>query len=211
MNTGIFSGSFNPIHIGHLALANWMCEFCAIDELWFVVSPKNPQKDESELIDESVRLQMVEAAIAGYPKFKASDFEFALPRPSYTIHTLYALRDTYPDRDFHLIIGADNWHKICQWKDYRTLVETFPMLIYPRKGYDIAIPEVYPHIKKVDAPLLEVSSTFIRQSLKNGKDIRFFLPETIRDRQMDLLRYTLQPSHHAQHNDHGESGCKGKY
>lgn len=180
MITGIFPGSFNPIHIGHLALANWICEFCDMDELWFMVTPQNPQKDASDLIDENIRLQMVRASVAGYPKFKASDFEFALPRPFYTIHTLYALRKAYSGRDFRLIIGADSWHNIHQWKDSDALVETYPILIYPRKGYETTIPEGYSHIQKVDAPLFEVSSTFIRQSLSCGKDIRYFLPEAIR-------------------------------
>ena len=180
MTIGIFSGSFNPIHIGHLALANWICEFCAMDEIWFLVSPQNPFKQESELMDEQIRLRMVEAAIAGYPKFKASDFEFSLPRPSYTINTMQALKKTFPNRNFHLIMGADSWNSISGWKDYRLLINTFPLLVYPRKGYEIKIPQDCTTIKEVKAPLMEVSSTFIRQSLKEGKDIRFFLPEALR-------------------------------
>ena len=181
MVTGIFSGSFNPIHIGHLALANWICEFCGFDELWFLVSPQNPLKNKSDLIDKKKRLEMIETSIAGYPKFKASDFEFSLPRPSYTINTLQALRKTYMDRTFHLILGADSWNNISMWKDHNVLISDFPILIYPRKGYDIEIPEKYSNIKKVDAPLIEVSSSFIRQAIKKGKDIRYFLPEAVRE------------------------------
>ena len=181
MVTGIFSGSFNPIHIGHLALANWICEYGGMDEIWFLVTPQNPFKKESDLMDEKIRLQLVESAIAGYTKFRASDFEFSMPRPSYTINTLFALRKSFPDRAFHLIIGADSWNSITDWKDCQTLIAEFPMLIYPRKGYEVEISENQTKIKKVEAPLIEISSTFIRQSLKDGKDVRFFLPEALRD------------------------------
>ena len=187
MITGIFSGSFNPIHIGHLAVANWICEFCDIDELWFLVSPQNPLKNKSDLINEQKRLKMTEASIAGYPKFKASDFEFSLPRPSYTINTLQSLRKTYPEKIFKLIMGADSWSNISKWKDYEALISEFPILIYPRKDSEIVIPNKYPNIKKLDAPLIEISSSFIRQSIKEGKDIRFFLPEAIREIKNHIL------------------------
>ena len=108
MKTGIFSGSFNPVHIGHLALANYLCEYEGLDEVWFLVTPHNPLKEEDELMDDTFRLKLVQLAIAGYPKFKASDIEFNLSRPSYTIHTLDKLKETYPDREFHLIIGSDS-------------------------------------------------------------------------------------------------------
>lgn len=180
LKTGIFSGSFNPIHIGHLALANWLCEFEELDEVWFLVTPHNPIKSPRELIDDRLRLEMAQAAVAAYPKFQASDFEFSLPKPSYTIDTLQALEKAYPDREFYFIMGADNWHFIERWKDYRTLIDSYPMLIYPRKGFEISIPPSHPHIRKANAPLMEISSTFIRESYKAGKDIRFFLPEPVR-------------------------------
>ena len=180
LNTGIFSGSFNPVHIGHLALANWLCEFAGLDEVWFVITPHNPLKDRSNLMDDRLRYELVEASIAGYPKFKASDFEFSLPQPTYTIDTLRALEKTYPDRQFHFIMGADNWASIKRWKESDQLISNYPILVYPRKGYEIQIPSDIPSIRKVDAPLIEISSTFIRKALKEGKDIRFFLPEAVR-------------------------------
>ena len=123
-------------------------------------------------MDDQLRYELVEASIAGYPKFKASDFEFTLPQPTYTIDTLRALEKTYPDRQFHFIMGADNWASIRRWKESDQLITHYPILIYPRKGYEM---------RKADAPLMEISSTFIRESLKAGKDVRFFLPEAIRN------------------------------
>lgn len=181
LKTGIFSGSFNPVHIGHLALANWLCEFAGLDELWFLITPHNPLKKRDELMDDRLRYEMVEASIAGYPKFRVSDVEFTLPQPTYTINTLRTLARKYPDREFHFIMGADNWAHIARWKESEALITGYPILIYPRKGYEIQIPEHLPNVRYVSAPLIEISSTFIRQAITAGKDVRFFLPEAIRN------------------------------
>ena len=199
---GIFSGSFNPIHIGHLALANWLCEYVDLAEIWFLVTPQNPLKDKEELMDYELRYNMVKEAIDGYSKFKVNDIECYLPIPSYTIDTLRALKKEYPNFLFHLIIGSDSWANINLWKDALSLINEFPIIIYPRKNFEqtdiLQLPHNHqedisivhyplstvnyqlPYILQVDAPLLDISSSFIRAAIKEGKDIRFFLPEATR-------------------------------
>lgn len=180
MNIGIFSGSFNPVHIGHLILANYIVEYSDIDEVWFVVSPHNPLKEIDKLSDENIRLEMVNRALAGYPKLKACDFEFSLPRPSYTITTLEALQKKYPEHDFTLIIGADNWSTFENWMEHDVILEKFPIMVYPRLGYRISIPnKLKTKVEAVDTPIIEISSTFIREALKAGKNIKSFLPEGV--------------------------------
>lgn len=181
IRTGIFGGTFNPIHLGHLALANYLCEENWVDELWFLITPQNPFKQEQTLLDNHLRMKMVEAAIADYPRFKASDFEFTLPRPSYTVTTLQKLSETYPDREFVLIIGADNWAAFDKWKSPEEILRNHRILVYPRPGYEINPHELPAQVKVVNTPLLEISSTFIRESIASGKDIRYFLhPEVYR-------------------------------
>lgn len=178
---GIYSGSFNPVHIGHLALANYLCEFEGVDEVWFLVTPHNPLKEQGELMDDELRLRLVQLAVEGYPRFRASDFEFHLPRPSYSIHTLEALRRSYPDTEFTLIIGSDNWLCFDRWFEAKRIVSEFGLLIYPRPGYEVDEDMLPPHVRIVHAPCIEVSSTFVRQALRQGKDVRFFLPAKVYD------------------------------
>lgn len=179
-NIGVFSGSFNPIHIGHVILANYIVEFTEIDEVWFLVSPQNPLKETVGLLDEKERFAMVEMALEGYPNLKASDFEISLPRPSYTIHTLEALEKAYPANIFTLIIGADNWSNFDKWKDYDKMMQEYPIKVYPRIGYRIAIPtKLRNKVEALDSPVIEISSTFVRESLVARKDIRSFLPDGV--------------------------------
>lgn len=179
IKTGIYSGSFNPIHIGHLALANWLCEYTDLEEVWFMVTPHNPLKDKRNLLDGSIRLELVRIATSDYPHFQVSDLEFTMPQPSYTYATLSALRNKFEDREFCLIMGADNWQIFGQWKNHDNIMNEFPIYIYPRNGYKIVIPENCKNANAVPAPIIEISSTFIRNSIKAGKDIRFFLPEKV--------------------------------
>lgn len=180
MKIGIFSGSFNPIHIGHMVLANFITEFTDIDEVWFLVTPRNPLKEDTVLLDENTRLEMTKLALADYPKLKASDFEFSLPRPSYTVHTLEALSEAYPENTFALIIGADNWEAFDRWRDFEEILQQYKIYVYPRFGYRISISKKWKeNVEALNSPVIEISSTFIREALNKGKDMYAFLPESV--------------------------------
>ena len=191
---GIYSGSFNPIHIGHLALANWLCEYTELAEIWFVVSPQNPFKMQQELLPDEFRLQMVYDAIGDYPRFRVSDVELRLPRPSYTIDTLTALSRLHPDCEFHLIIGSDNWAHFGSWKMAGEILARYNLIIYPRPGYPM--PEVAPttSIRLVEAPVLEISSSYIRTAIAEGRDLRFFLPEAVRGYWAEIKQWMREHS-----------------
>ncbi len=179
---GIFGGSFNPIHVGHLALANYLCEFGGLDSVWFLVTPQNPLKRQDDLLDDCHRLELARMAIQDYAKFHVSDFEFSLPRPSYTIHTLQALKVAYPENEFHLIMGSDNWKVFNLWHHPQQLLAENRLIIYPRPGFPVDASGLPSQVRLVKAPLLDVSSTFIREGLRLGKDIRFFLPQAVYER-----------------------------
>lgn len=179
---GIFSGSFNPIHIGHLILANYMLEFTYLDEVWFVVSPHNPLKETKSLLSDDIRLEMTRLAVMDFDDMIVSDVEFDMPEPSYTIDTLTKLKTENPRLEFTLLIGGDNWTKFYRWKDHERLVKEFKILIYPRREEDVRIDSEHTeNVQLVEAPIVEISSTFIRESIRAGKDVRAFLPNRVYD------------------------------
>ena len=182
IETGIFSGSFNPIHMGHLMLAGYISAFTHVEEVWFVVTPHNPLKVKESLLPDNIRLEMTRLALEDYDNIKVSDVEFHMPRPSYTIDTLNALAQEHPDRRFSLIIGGDNWSLFDKWKDYEQIIENYQILIYPRPGENIRIPKkLGKSVQLVNAPEVEISSPFIRRATAEGKEVRAFLPPKVYD------------------------------
>ncbi len=176
IKTGLYFGSFNPIHIGHLAIANYMIEYSDLDELWFVVSPQNPLKEKKTLLKDHHRLEMVRLALADDNRFRVSDIEFKLPIPSYTIDTLAYLGEKYPGHEFQLVMGADQLRTFRKWKHTDLIAQNYHRLIYPRPGVDPESLKSVPNATVVNAPLMEISSSFIRQAIKDGKDIRHLVP-----------------------------------
>ena len=174
---GIYSGSFNPIHHGHVMLANYLVEFSDLDELWFVVSPQNPLKKKEDLLDDDERLKMVQLAVGDDPRFCVSDIEMHLPTPSYTINTLAALSEQYPDCQFVFICGMDSLQNFRNWREYQKILDNYELLVFPREGYDGGDLVDYPSVSILKTPILEISSSFIRQCIKEGRDVRHFMPE----------------------------------
>lgn len=179
MKVGLFFGSFNPIHVGHMVIANHMLAFTDLDRIWFVVSPHNPLKQKQTLLHETQRLQMVTLAIGENNKMKGSNIEFKLPQPSYTINTLTYLKEKYPSHDFALIMGSDNLESFHKWKNYEEILKNYELYIYPRPGSNVGDLAKHKKIKFVDAPLMEVSSTAIRNAVKEKKDVRYFVPPAV--------------------------------
>lgn len=181
IKTGLYFGSFNPVHIGHTAIAGYMTEFAGIDQVWFVVSPHNPLKKKETLLADHHRLHMVQTAIGDNDRMRASDIEFKLPVPSYTIDTLTYLGEKYPGNEFCLIMGEDNLITLHKWKNAGEIVKNYPIYVYPRAGFvkpsslllDQIISEA--DIRTVNAPLMEISGSFIRDSIRRGKNMSYFL------------------------------------
>ena len=176
LKIGLYFGTYNPIHIGHLAIANYMVEFTEINQLWFVVSPHNPHKKKTNLLDDYQRLEMVHRAVDTDERFRVSNIEFNLPKPSYTVDTLAYLKDKHPDYEFKILMGSDNLENFHKWKNYETIIENYGVIVYPRPGFDKINYKEHANIKMTDAPMMDISSTFIRNAIQQGKDVRHFLP-----------------------------------
>ncbi|MDO5979170.1 nicotinate (nicotinamide) nucleotide adenylyltransferase [Flavivirga spongiicola] len=181
MKVGLYFGSFNPIHIGHLVIANHLAEYSDLDQIWFVVTPHNPFKKKSSLLDNYQRLEMVYRATKDYTKLKPCDIEFNLPQPNYTVNTLAYLQEKHPDHEFSLIMGEDNLKSFHKWRNYELILENHHIYVYPRISKNKIETQFDDHkkIHHIDAPIMELSSTFIRHAIKAGKNIKPMLPEFV--------------------------------
>ncbi|MFT3794396.1 nicotinate (nicotinamide) nucleotide adenylyltransferase [Flavobacterium sp.] len=181
MKIGLYFGTFNPIHVGHLIIANHMAEFSGLEQIWMVVTPHNPHKQKDTLLGDNIRLELVYLATENFPKIKPSDIEFRLPQPNYTVHTLAHLQDKFPQHEFALIMGEDNLKSLHKWKNYEVILENHAIYVYPRLDSQAENIEFqnHPKIHLIDAPVVEISSTFIRDSIKQKKNVRPLLPEKV--------------------------------
>ena len=176
---GLFFGSFNPIHVGHLIIANFMATQSDLKEVWLVVSPQNPLKKKSSLANDYDRLNLVRLAIGDNPKLRASDVEFSLPKPSYTVDTLTHLRDKYPNKQFVLIMGGDNLATLHKWKNYELLLRDYEIYVYQRPSYDLGELAAHSNVKIFEAPLMQISASYIRKWLKAGKSVEYLVSEAV--------------------------------
>ena len=187
MNVGLYFGSFNPIHIGHLIIASHIINNTDLSELWFVISPQNPFKNKTALLNENHRLRLVKTAIEGEQHLRASNVEFKLPRPSYTIDTLTYLSEKFQNNKFSIIMGSDSFQNLEKWKNYKSLVSNYPIYIYKRPGFEIVKKKIA-DIIFLEAPLLEISSTHIRELIRKGKSIRYLVPDSVKE-EIELNNY----------------------
>lgn len=181
MKIGLYFGTFNPIHVGHLIIANHMAEHADLDQVWMVVTPHNPLKKKNTLLDDYHRLQMVHLATDSFEKLKPSDIEFKLSQPNYTVNTLVHLQEKYPNHEFSLIMGEDNLKTLHKWKNYEVILQNYDIYVYPRISAEEENIELknHPKIHLIDAPIVEISSTFIRNNIKEGKNVQPLLPEKV--------------------------------
>ena len=181
MKIGLFFGSFNPIHIGHLIIANTMATSTDLEQVWFIVSPQNPFKKTKSLLHEFDRLDMVERAIADNSRLKANNIEFSMPKPSYTIDTLARLSEKYPQHTFQLIMGEDNLEQFTNWKNYDKILEYYGLYVYPRPRSKESELKSHPNVRLVEAPLLDISATFIRENIRANRSIRYMVPDVVEE------------------------------
>ena len=188
--TGLFFGSFNPVHTGHLMIASYMAEYSDLDEVWFVVSPHNPLKEKSTLLADHHRLYMVNLAIEDDDRFKSSNIEFKLPQPSYTIDTLTYLSEKFPRKEFILIAGSDSLPTFHKWKNHEELLKQYRVYLYPRPGTAENRFDRHPSFTRVDAPMITLSSSFIREGIREGRNMQYFLPDKVWNyiREMNFYR-----------------------
>lgn len=181
MKVGLYFGTFNPIHVGHLIIANHLVEFSDLDEVWFVVTPQSPHKKKQSLLDNHHRYELVYIAVENYPKLRPSDIEFKLSQPNYTVHTLAHISEKYPDKEFSLIMGEDNLKTFHKWKNYETIVEHHDIYVYPRIGGGRVKNQFrdHPKVHRVDAPVIQISATHIRDCIKQGKNVQALLPKEV--------------------------------
>lgn len=189
MKTGLFFGSFNPVHIGHMIIANHLVENSDLQEVWLVVTPHNPHKQRHTLANDHDRLHLVRLAIGDNYKLRASDIEFSLPKPSYTVETLAYLREKYPNRSFALIMGGDNLLSLPKWKNHDVILANHDIYVYNRPGYEEGPLSQHERVQYVEAPLLNLSATYIRQQIKDKKSIRYLVPDAVYDYLEDSTLY----------------------
>jgi nicotinate-nucleotide adenylyltransferase len=180
MNIGLYFGSFNPIHIGHLIIANYILNETALKKIWFIVSPQNPFKQNHALLNEYDRLHLVRLAVQDDNRFKASDIEFGLPKPSYTIDTMIYLTEKFPEHSFTIIMGSDSFQNIDKWKNFKTILNNHPICVYKREGFEIKN-TFGGNVLILESPKIEISATKIRELIKQGKSIRYMVPEAVRE------------------------------
>ena len=187
MKVGLYFGSFNPVHIGHLIIANHAINETDINQVWFIVSPQNPFKNSASLLNEYQRLHLIRSAIDGEKNLRASSVEFNLPKPSYTVNSLAYLKEKYPEYNFSILMGSDGFQNLNKWKNYEAIVNNYKIYIYKRPGFEIT-EKHGAKIQLFDAPLLQISSTHIRELIKNKKSIRYLVPDIVKE-EIELSGY----------------------